>query len=495
MRVGAKVGIALAVTVFALLAFVPSGLHRIPGHGHRPAYAAAVASAMAVLWLFEALPIWITACIPLVAYPLLGVFGQGPLGDVKRSAEPFVDAYVILFLGGMALGAAMEAWSLHRRIALHVMRKVGTSPRRLLLGVIVATASLSLWISNTATAVMMMPIGVALLQQLEASSRAGGEERKLDRYGTSVMLAVAYASNVGGIGTKIGTGTNSIFCGFVKDKLGFDIPFLKYMAFGVPFVVIMVPIVWGVLWLHGRSDPALQRDAEGDAREVRQVIERSLAEMGPPSPQERRVASIFFLAATLWVFGDPIRSVIVPRIAPLVKRTFGVVIVGKHYEAAVGVLAAMLLVVLGVLGRDAIRRIPWSTLVLLGGSFAMAAGIEGSGLAAWMAMKLAGVARLPLGLQVLVATASSVVLTAVASNTATINVALNVLPRSMPVLSASALAASCDFALPAGTPPNAIVFGSGYVRLSAMIRIGVVLDFISILLITLYVLVYAQHVL
>lgn len=474
------VGLALGPIAALLIALVPSGLHTIPGYGHRPAYAAAVASLMAVWWLFEAVPITATACLPMVLFPLLGVFGRGVARDTVSSFEPFLDAYIFLFLGGMAIGAAMEQWKLHRRVALHIMRAIGTDPKRLLLGMLVATASASLWISNTATAVMMLPIALALLAQLEAP-----RGKRLHHFGTAVMLAVAYASNVGGIGTKIGTGTNSIFCGFVADKLHRDIGFLHYILLALPFVVLFIPLLWLSLWRIGRKDDL----GEGQAREA---LDRELQAMGAMSGGERKVAAVFCAAAALWIAGDPLRKVIAP-VVPLPWDGFR--FQGKHYEAGVAMLALFALLLLGTLSRAAIRRMPWGTLVLLGGSFAMAAGIEGSGLGGWMAERLAVVGELPLVGQIGLASFGTVALSAVASNTATVNVALNVLPRDLAVLFATAIAASCDFMLPAGTPPNAIVFGSGYVKLPTMIKAGFLLDLAAVAAITIYVYGYARHLL
>jgi len=476
-----RVGLVAGLTAFLLIAFVPSGLHRLPGLGSRPAYAAAVAAMMAIWWFSEALPIWVTACAPLVLFPLFGVFGKGFVADAKRSAEPFVDAYIFLFLGGMMIGAATEQWGLHRRVALHIMRAIGSEPRRLLLGVLVATASVSLWISNTATAVMMLPIGMALLKQLEAAH--GG--RRLASFGGSVMLAIAYGSNVGGIGTKIGTGTNSIFTGFLSEKLHYDMSFLQYIAVGFPFVVIFLPICWWMLWRSGRVDAP-------SAAHGREVLEKELDALGGWSKKERLVAGVFLFAATLWIFGDVIRA----RIAPHVAASFpGFKLQGKHYEATVAMTAALILVVTRGISFASVRRIPWGTLVLLGGSFAMAAGIEGSGLSAWLAKGLEPVGRLPLLGQLALATSVTIALSAIASNTATINLMLNMLPGSLVVLSASAIGASCDFALPAGTPPNAIVFGSGYVRLPVMMRVGVLLDVLAAIVITLYGFFYLRLIL
>lgn len=470
-------GLVLGPLAFVGAAFIPSALHRLPGQGHRPAYAAAVALMMAIFWLTEALPIALTACIPLVFYPLLGVYGKGLPGDIAKSAEPFFDAYIFLFMGGMLIGAAMEQWNLHKRVALHIMRAIGTEPRRLLFGMLVATAFVSLWISNTATAVMMLPIATALLLELEAASG-----RRLFHFGTALMLSVAYASNVGGIGSKIGTGTNSIFCGFVADKLKYDIGFLHYLALGIPFVLLFIPVIWAVLWRVGKKDHI--QESRGKS-----VLDEQLSAMGAMSGGEKKVALVFLVAASLWIFGDLIRPMLSAWVSGL---TGGFKMQGKHYEAAVSMLAAACLVLWGALSLKSFRRVPWSTLLLLGGSFAMAAGIEGSGLSKWMTAQFEGIAALPLSAQVFLSSLGTVALSAVASNTATVNVALNVLPPSLPVLASTAISASCDFMLPAGTPPNAIVFGSGVVRLPTMMRVGFVLDLLAVLLITAYVMVYVR---
>lgn len=474
-----RLGFVLGVAALAALALVPSGLHRIEGMGSRPAYAAGVAALMALWWLTEAVPIALTACVPLVLFPVFGVFGRGLVGDVKSSFAPFVDAYIFLFLGGMTIGAGMEQWGLHRRIAVHIMRAVGTDPKRLLLGMLVSTAVVSMWISNTATAVMMMPIGMAVIAQLKAAS---GNQR-LEHFGSAMMLAIAYGANVGGIGTKIGTGTNSIFAGFVADKLHHDIGFLEYMAIGTPFVVIFLPVVWLSLWMTARKDVIASADA-------RAALDDALVAMGPMSAGEWRVAVIFGLAALFWIAGDPVRAALTPLVPVFWK---GFQFKGKHYEAWVAMSAAAALVVTRSVSLASLRRLPWSTLVLLGGSFVMASGIESSGLSRWIAGHVAMVAGMSPLPQIGLTTFATVLLSAVASNTATINVALNVLPPSLPLLSASMIGASCDFMLPAGTPPNAIVFGSGYIRLPTMIRTGFLLDLSAVIVTTLYCHFYVAY--
>lgn len=471
---GKRAGFTGGILALLAITLIPSALHEIAGAGHRPAFAAATVALMAIWWLSEAVPIAWTACLPLVLYPLFGVFEGGVLANVRASMEPFVDAYIFLMLGGLMIGAAMEQSGLHRRMALHIMRRVGTEPRRLLLGVLAATAAVSLWISNTATAVMMMPITLALLVQLEAA--AG---RPLARYGTALMLAVAYASNVGGIGTKIGTGTNSIFCGFVERTLGFEIGFMRYVALGLPFVVLFVPLVWWVLWRLGRRDAP--RGGQG-----RDVLERELASMGPMTGREKAVLGVFLSAAALWVGSD--------FVCDGVRATWpGLRFASKHVEAAVGMGAGLAVIASGLLSLKTLRKMPWGTLVLLGGSFAMASGIEGSRLSEWMSSRLAGLASLPLVAQIGFAALATVGLSAVASNVGTVSVLLNVLPRSTAVLSACAIGASCDFMLPAGTPPNAIVFGSGRVRLPDMMKTGFLLDLAAVGLTTAYVFLYARY--
>jgi sodium-dependent dicarboxylate transporter 2/3/5 len=242
--------------------------------------------------------------------------------------------------------------------------------------------------------------------------------------------------------------------------------------------VLFIPVIWLVLWRLGRT-------ADFGAEASAEVLRREIAALGPMLGGERIVAGVFASAGLFWVLGDPLR----PLIAPLVPIPWeGFKFVAKHYEASVSVLAALALIALRSLSWAAFRAMPWSALLLLGGSFALASGIEGSGLSQWLARSLAVLATMSLPAQLMIAVSASIALSAIASNTATVNVMLNILPRSLPVLFATAMASSCDFALPAGTPPNAIVFGSGYVRLPTMMRTGVVLDVLAAVLLTLYAL-------
>ncbi|HLV64607.1 MAG TPA: DASS family sodium-coupled anion symporter [Polyangiaceae bacterium] len=474
-RVGLLVGLTLSLLVGW---FVPE-LHEIEGYGSRPAWAAAVVVMMAVFWLTEAVAIEVTACIPLLLFPLLGVYGGGYVSDLGATALRYLDAYVLLFFGGMTIGAAIEECGLHRRIALTIMSRLGAEPHRLMLGMLAATAFVSLWISNTATAVMMVPIAVALAKELELA--LGG--RRLVHLGAALMLAVAYGANVGGIGTKIGTSTNSIFAGFVSNRLGTEFGFFQFSLVAMPFVLLFLPLVWLVLWVHGRRDGI--RTSAGRA-----VLERELRALGAPSSRERAVGSVFLGAALLWMASDLVR----PLVAPGFEQLFGFRFQSKHYEAGVALLSGFVLLTTRLLSLRALFSMPYGSLVLLGGSLAMAGGIEASGLSAWLSGQLKLLSSLAFPLQILLAAFGTIGLSAVASNTATINIVLNVLPQNVTVLFASALGASCDFMLPAGTPPNAIVFGSGYIRLSTMIRIGFLLNILAGLLITAYMLGYARFI-
>ncbi len=470
-------GLLAGIAVFVLLLVLDTPLAG-PGSDARAAHAAAVAALMAVWWLTEALPIYVTACVPLVAAPILGVFKGGFAANLLSVALQYVDPYIWLFAGGMCIAAAMQQWDLHRRIALTVMRIIGTDPRHLLFGFLAATAFISLWISNTATATMMMPIGMAIIAQLERQT--GG--RRMKYYGMAIMLSIAYGSNIGGIGTKIGTAPNAQFAGFME-RIGTEISFMQFMAVGFPFVLLLLPIAWWLLWRIGRRDQL--RGQVGT-----EAVQHEINELGPIKREEWVVLGVFVVTAALWIAAKPITALV----APMVKAF---TVSGAHVEGSIAMLAALALLAFRSRGRAllelrSLRTVPWETLLLLGGSFAMAYGVQESGLSVWMAAQLGVVRTLPPFVQVLMASIATVALSSVASNTATIGIMLNVLRGAVSpalvntTLFTATIAASCDFALPAGTPPNAIVFGSGYVSIPQMARAGVLLDITAAVLAALW---------
>jgi len=424
---------------------------------------------MAIWWLTEALPIYVTACVPIVLFPLTRAL------SIPESVQPYFDPYIFLFAGGMGIAAAMQQWNLHRRIALGIMDRIGSDPRRLLAGTLAATAFISLWISNTATAAMMMPIGLAVVLQVEDQRGAG----RLRHYGMAIMLAIAYGANVGGIGTKIGTAPNAQFSGFME-RLGIEVTFLQFLVVGLPFVLMFLPVVWWRLWRIGRQ--------EGLAGEIgEEVIAGEMAKLGPVRRPERIVLGVFLVTAGLWIAGKVLTDFLKARVP------FD--LTSAHVEGGIAMLAALSLMLWRTQGRQvlgfrALKQVPWETLLLLGGGFAMAAAIQKSGLSAFLGAQLLAIRDLPPFAQVLLSSVAVVALSAVASNTATIAVMLVVLkdavaPEVMTTtLFAATIACSCDFALPVGTPPNAIVFGTGLVRMPQMMKAGVWLNLIGILVIT-----------
>lgn len=465
---GKQFGFALGVLALLAFVLVDSPLQHHPQFGAQPARAAGVAALMAIWWLTDALPIGVTASMPLVLFPLFQVFGAGFTRNLFETISSYFDPYNFLFAGGMCIAAAMQQCHLHRRVALNIMNAIGTAPARLLLGVLAATAFISMWISNTATATMMMPIGLAMILQLEAQL----DGRRLQYYGCALMLAIAYASNLGGLGTKIGTAPNAQFAGFMHG-LGIEISFLQFLLVGLPFVLMFLPITWYMLWRIGRRDHLPKQFGAT-------VIADELRKLGPIKNSERAVFAVFLLTAAMWIFGKLLTELVQAQF-PAVKIT------SAHIEGGIAMLAAVVLLLLRVEKRQtlewrSLRFVSWESLLLLGGGFAMAAGIQKSGLSEIMGMQLAGVRDMSPFLQVVLTSVSTVSLSAVATNTATIAVMLNVLKDAVApemlttVLFTATIAASCDFALPAGTPPNAIVFGSGYITIPRMAKTGVVLD-------------------
>ncbi len=468
--------LALGLAAFAALALIDSPLHHFGEHGALPALAAGVTAWMAIWWIGEAVALWCTALIPLALYPFARVYGDGFGANLWGAFAPYIDPYIFLFLGGMGIAAAMQQWNLHRRVALAIMRRVGTAPGRLLFGVLAATSLVSLWISNTATAAMMLPIGLAVLKELE---RQAG--KRLASFGCAMMLAIAYGANVGGMGTKIGTVPNAQLAGFLAQERGIDLSFLQFMAIGLPFVIVFVPVLWLALWRVGRADAP--SGAMGRA-----ALDREAGQLGAIQRGERVVMFAFLAAATLWIAGKPITDWLKPAVTAFKLGT-------SHVEAAIALSAAAMLLLWRVGGERVLaprsfKLLQWDALVLLGGGFSMAAAVEASGLSGWLGAQLAVLREFPPFAQVVLASLATVTLSAFASNVATTAVMLPILMSSVApgvanvTLVSSALASSCDFALPAGTPPNAIVFGSGYVKVPVMARTGVLLDVLAALIVS-----------
>jgi solute carrier family 13 (sodium-dependent dicarboxylate transporter), member 2/3/5 len=465
------VGLIAGPLVFAamLLAPAPAGLSP---DGWRVAAAAVL---MAVWWMTEALPIPATALLPLVLFPALGVL------DMPQAAAPYANEIIFLFMGGFLIAAAMARWGLHRRMALRIVAAVGTAPRRLVLGFMVATAFLSMWISNTATVAMMLPIAIALAGMF----RPAGDGPY--QFGTALMLGIAYAASIGGVATLIGTPPNAVFAAAAGELLHVQIGFFEWMLVGVPLAVVFVPVCWallvGVLYRPGplAGDP--------DA-----LIAQERAALGRPSRAEKMVFIVFVATALAWVMRAPkaMAGFTVPGIQTLVPQV---------EDSTIAIAAAVLLFLLPVDWRRGVfvldwrtaSGIPWGVLLLFGGGLSLARAMSQSGLAAWIGGGVTGLSVLPALLVVGAVATLFVFLTEMTSNTATAAMAMPVMAGAglalgidpLLLMAIAALACSMAFMLPVATPPNAIVFGSGSVTIPQMARAGVWMNAVAILLLTL----------
>ncbi len=419
---------------------------------------------MVVWWLSEALPIPATALLPLVLMPLSGV------QDMSETAASYASPLIFLFLGGFLLAAAMQRVGLHRRIALGIVSFVGASPDRIVLGFMLATAFLSMWISNTATTIMMFAVALSVIDFVSQQSR---DDRMVRNFGVALMLSVAYAASIGGVGTLIGSPPNAMLAGFVQQTYGIEVSFARWMMIGLPVVVVMLPLTW--LLLTRLLFPARMMQV-GDASGL---VRAEIMGMGPMDRGERLVAVVFGTAALGWMLRHP-----------LVQLT------GLPLDdAMIAITAALILFALPVScpqGRYALdwaatRDLPWGILLLFGGGLALASGFASSGLARIIGESVAGI-DITTVLLVLVVLIAMVYLTEITSNTAStatflpilgavaVGLELDVLTLTVPV----ALGASMAFMMPVATPPNAIVFAYDRMQLSDMVRAGLLMNIIAI---------------
>lgn len=493
-----RAGLVLGPILFIAISLTAGSV----GLGPEQRWAAASVALMATWWITEPFPLWVTACLPLIIYPLTGI---APLFPVTLQ---YFDPVNFLFLGGMMIAAAMQQWGLHRRIALGIIDTIGASPRRIVLGFMLGTGFISLWISNTATAMMMYPIGMAVLLKLE--EQIGTDDLLLRRFGLALMLGIAYAANIGGIGTKIGTAPNLVFVKQAAPILGHDVDFLTWLKVGLPIVFVALPLVW---WYLVRIAAPLP--SEGFAGSGK-VIAEERAGLGAMNRGERVVLIAFVLAALLWIFRKDIELGVFTIPGWWRYLTFGWEdLIGRSLDSLPGSLAKLLrqdsgdaavAIFIGCtllfipIARRPLRfaldvrnaaHVPWHLLVLLGGGFAMAYGIQESGLSEWIAGLLTGIGQVQPFVIFLAVCLLTVALSEVASNTATASILLPLIAASAgnlglhpaPLMLAAAMAASFGFMLPAGTPPNAIVFASGYITVPQMARNGVLIDLFGAILV------------
>lgn len=455
----------LLISGVMLLLPAPDGLS---AEGWRTA---AVGLLMATWWITEAIPIPATALLPLLLFPVLGV------SDIASAAAPYANPLIFLYMGGFMIALAMQRWNLHRRIALNIIRVVGTGPRSLIGGFMAAAAFLSMWVSNTATAMMMMPIGLSVVEIARQSRSPEENASGYSNFSVSLMLGLAYACSIGGITTLIGTPTNALLAGFLQETYGYRVGFARWLLLGVPLLVIGLPVTHAVLTRV--VYPVRMKELAGG----RALIEGELRRLGPVSAPERSVGAVFFLVAVLWI-AQPLLASLVPGLSDT-----GV--------AMAGALALFLIPVNLREGRFLLdwrtaESLPWGVLILFGGGLSLAAAVARTGLAEWISRLFVGMADWPVLLIILAVSGVVILLTELTSNTATaaaflpVMVALALGVGQDPLLFAipTVVAASCAFMLPVATPPNAIVFGSSFINIRHMVKAGAVLNLVFLLLVT-----------
>ena len=439
----------------------------------------AVTLLMATWWITETIPMAATALLPIVLFPILGIM------DTGDTTAAYANHLIFLFLGGFMIAMAMQKWEMHRRIALHTLRLVGTQRQRILLGFMLATAGLSMWISNTATALMMLPIALAVIanqQQQEGVADRG--------FAASLMLAIAWSASIGGVATLIGSPPNAILAGFLERMTGTRIGFAQWMAFALPLTLIMLSIAWFYLRYQARASfavPASQQEHHAD------LIARQLKELGPMKREEKYLLTVFLCVATGWILPGLIH---IPWLDG----------VGDASVAIAGAIALFLLpsdwkARRFLLDWRSAAGLPWEILLLFGGGFALAAGFEQSGMTQWSVSQLEVLHGIPpIGL-ILAVSLVVIFLTGVTSNTATATIVLPIvgalalamgMPASMLMIPA-AITASYAFMLPVGTPPNAIVFAGGHLSIMQMARTGLWLNLMAAIVVSLFVYAFAPH--
>jgi solute carrier family 13 (sodium-dependent dicarboxylate transporter), member 2/3/5 len=446
---------------------------------------AAVAALMAVWWITEALPIAATALTPIVLFPLLGI------GSIGETTAPFANPVIYLFLGGFLIAMALEACGLHRRLALAILSVVGTRPANLILGFMIATGAISMWVSNSATVVMMLPMATSVIALARVAAAAEDSATEGSAPGTAfdvaLLLGIAYAGNIGGMGTLIGSPPNALLAGFMSESYGARVGFLEWMFIGVPFVLIGLPVAWFLLtrWLH----PVGNDHVAGGAAMIRE--ER--ARLGAVSRAEWTVGAITVLTATAWV-ARPLLERWMPAISDA-----GIAITGALLMFAVPLAWRPLRVALT--WRQA-ERLPWAVLILFGGGLSLAAAIQRTGLAEWIGLALGVLSGWPIFVVILIITTVMIFLTELTSNTASaaaflpvvaalaIGIGADPLVLALP----TALAASCAFMLPVATPPNAIVYGTGRLTIPQMATAGLWLNLFFAALIPVVVFLFAARV-
>lgn len=426
---------------------------------------------IAIWWIFEVTDISITALLPIVLFPISGAL------DLSSTTASYGHKYIFLYMGGFILALSIEKWNLHKRIALVIINLIGASISKIILGFMVATSFMSMWISNTATSVMMLPIGMAIISQMKDHPSTKEDEHSL--FGKSLMLAIAYAASIGGMATLIGTPPNLVLAGVLEKSYGIEITFAQWLKFGLPISMVLLFICW--TYLTKIAFRFRIQEFPGGRKEIKRLLNN----LGKVSYEEKVVLSVFCGAALLWISRSYLQNFLPQIDDTIIAITAGLILFlwpsSNKGETIISWNEAV--------------KMPWGIIILFGGGMALAAGFQESGLANWIGGQFNLLKTLPIFLVILILITAVNFLTEITSNLATTAMLLPVLvPIALAIdvhpyvlLVSATVAASCAFMLPVATPPNAVVFGSGHLKISDMVKTGIWMNLISIIVLTMFV--------
>ena len=474
------VGRVLGPAIFLAMMMTDSAQTAMSSEAWR---AAAVGLWMATWWATEAIPVPVTAMLPLVLFDPLGI------ASIRDAAAPYANPTIYLYMGGFMMALALERCNLHRRIALAIVERAGTDGKRLIGGFMFVCAVLSMWMTNTSTTMMLLPIVLSVAVVIRENVPDISDKTR-DDFQIAILLGLAYAASIGGLATIIGTPPNALLMGFLADNYGIEISFARWMSVGIPVTFIMLPIAWFGLtrYLYPCNIPASQS--------VRDHLHELKEQMGAMRAPEKRVGFVFVCLILSWMFRKP------------VTEAFGITGIS---DAGIVVTAAVLLFLIPsgdksdprLMSWDDVVRLPWGVLVLFGGGLSLAAAVSDTGLALWLGQQLAPLNAWGTAVLVIASVAMVIFLTELTSNLATTATLLPVMgaiaiQAGVPPIVLTVpitIAASCAFMLPVATPPNAIVFSTGAISIPQMVRAGVFLNIIGIIIVSIVALTIAPALL
>ncbi|MEP0354347.1 DASS family sodium-coupled anion symporter [Paraglaciecola sp.] len=474
-----NVGLALGPALFALMMLFSGSQTIMDPVAWKTA---AISLWMAAWWATEALPVSVTACLPIVVFEPLGI------KSLREAAEPYSNPIIYLYLGGFLLALAVERWNLHRRVALFLLSLTGTDGVKLIGGFMLASAFLSMWMTNTSTTLMLLPIALSVVGTI-LDNQPDLTEKQKSNFQIAMLLGLAYSATIGGLATLVGTPPNALLVGFMNENYDYEISFLEWMAVGLPVSMILLPIAWLTLTklLYPVNIP--------ESKETSAYLQKLRDELGPMTLAEKRVAIIFSVVVVAWMLRKPIAIFWdIPGLS----------------DPGIVMAAAILLFIIPSGNRHQPQlmtwheagRLPWGVLLLFGGGLSLAAAVADSGLALWLGHSLAPLGTLGVSMLVLASVLLVVLLTELTSNLATtatllpimgaiaIEAGIDPLMLCVPI----AMAASCAFMLPVATPPNAIVFSSGFIKIPQMAKAGILMNIIGVLLLTLLSIYWVPHI-